>query len=238
MKRTTLLLSLWISLSLSTLGWAQCKAVVTGPKESLSGDLVILDASQSQAQKYLWKLLESDKSFLSTDGGLKCIFAAGVDEPRTFHFILVVAGTNANGGPEVDIATHDLLVKPRNYTPPVVKPETPVNPQTPAPTNPSRPTRVTYLFEKDSNPVPSAVLKGLISLNGTDANAASSVYASYFEIDGTAGDGDVPKQYEIAVKAGKDSIPCLVVENKDGTTKVIKNPKTTDDVLNAVKETK
>lgn len=238
MKRT-FTIAVLAGLLFCNVAYSQAKATITGPKESLSGDLVILDASQSQAQKYLWKLLENDKSFLSTDGGLKCIFAAGVDEPRTFHFILVVAGTNANGGPEVDIATHDLLVKPRNYTPPVVKPETPVNPQTPvSPTNPSRVTRVTYLFEKDNNPVPAAVLKGLISLNGTDANAASYVFASYFEIDGTAGDGDVPTQYKKAVEVGKDSIPCLVVENKDGTTKVIKNPKTEADVLNAVKETK
>lgn len=99
------------------------KAVITGPKDAMSGDMVILDASQSQGQKYLWRLLENDKSFLPTDNNLRCVFAAGVDSTRTFHFILIAAGTNPNGSPEVDIATHDLVMKPRG-TPPV--PEVPV----------------------------------------------------------------------------------------------------------------
>lgn len=229
MKRTIFT----ILILLANVAYSQTpKAVITGPKESVSGDMVILDASQSQGQKYLWKMIylpgEEQKSFLPVDGGMKCIFAAGVDSERIFHFVLVVAGDNSNGGPAVDLAVHDVTIRPRGIVvPPVVKPSDPT-----LPVSPSRVTRVTYLYEKDQNPVPSPVLKGLIQLNGA---GSAGVFASYFEVDGTDGTGEVPDQYKVAVNAGKDSLPCLVVESKDGTTKIVKNPKTEEDVIGAVK---
>lgn len=122
------------------------KAVITGPKECMSGDLVILDASQSTGQKYLWKMLETDKSFLPTDNNLRCVFAAGVDKERTFHFVLIAAGANANGSPEVDIATHDLLMKPRGQ---VIVPDIPVNP-TPGPVT-TKVARAVILYQNEQD---------------------------------------------------------------------------------------
>lgn len=217
--------TVFILLCLTSIGWAQSpKAVITGPKESVSGDLVILEATQSTGTKYLWKLLESDKSFLAVDNNLKCVFAAGVDVERTFHFVLVVAGNNANGGPEVDITTHDLVVKPRN---PTLPPSNPTDP----PTNPSKVTRVTYIYEKDNNPIPKYIEKALQLINGE----YSGVVASIFEQNTTNLRGETPTQYQISLEAAKKAgIPCLVIQYADKTTKVL-SPKTVEEVMEEVK---
>ena len=86
----------------------QPSAVITGPKEAPVGDLVILDASQSQGLGFLWLLVNSDKSFLPVDGGVRCVFASG--SPGKFIFVLVCSGTNNNGGPAAATAKHELTV--------------------------------------------------------------------------------------------------------------------------------
>ena len=215
-------LSVLLFLLLTTIANAQQpKAVITGPKESISGDMVILDATQSQGLKFVWKMIwlpgEEQKSFLPVDSNTKCIFAAGVDRDRIFHFVLVAAGTNTNGGPEVDVATHDLLIKARGST-------TPTDPTLP-PSPTTKVTRVVYLYEKDNNPIPRQVEAALQKLNET-----GGVVANALEIDAASNSS----QYKKAVEAGKDKLPCVVFENSDGVVKVISNP-TPDDIAGALK---
>jgi hypothetical protein len=208
------------------------KAVIVGPKDAVSGDMVILDATQSQGQKFIWKMIwlpgEEQKSFLPVDNNMKCIFAAGVDAERIFHFVLIAAGTNPNGGPEVDVATHDLAMKPRN-APPRPKPD-PTNP--PSPSNPGKVTRVTYVYEKDQNAVPRQVASALQRIN---ADSSLGVVATEFENDTTDGTGDVPDQYKIALDAArKAGLPALVAQAGDSVVRVISNPKTETQVLEVV----
>lgn len=88
----------------------QPKAIVTGPKESALGDLVILDASESVGTSRLWLLAVSPvpKSFLPVDSGTRCVFATGT--PGRYVFVLVVAGTGPNGNALAEMATHALDV--------------------------------------------------------------------------------------------------------------------------------
>ncbi len=88
----------------------QPKAVITGPRESAAGDLVVLDASESVGTSRLWLLAVAPvpKSFLPVDSGLRCVFATGT--PGKYVFVLVVAGTNANGGAAAEMATHELVI--------------------------------------------------------------------------------------------------------------------------------
>jgi hypothetical protein len=118
------------------------KAVITGPKRAALGDLVILDASQSTGTAYLWRLVNSDKTYLPVDANLRVVFSSGT--PGDFIFALIAAGTNANGGPAADISTHTLTVAGPAPGPGPTPPPNPT-PLPPATT----PTGVVILYEND-----------------------------------------------------------------------------------------
>lgn len=107
------------------------KAIVTGPKESSAGDLVILDASESVGTSRLWLLAVSpvQKSFLPVDSGTRCVFATST--AGRYVFVLVVAGTGPNGNALAEMATHTLDV-----TGAAVPPGPIPNPTPPPSTNP------------------------------------------------------------------------------------------------------
>lgn len=93
-------------------------AVITGPKEAIAGDIVILDASQSSGIGYMWILTNSKKTFYSAEKGLRCLFSTR--EPGTYIFVLVVAGVTNNGGPDASMAEHRLELRDPVPAPPVV----------------------------------------------------------------------------------------------------------------------
>ena len=119
------------------------KAIVTGPKESRCGSLIVLDASESVGSSRLWLLAVSpeETSFLPVESGLKCIFASPVS--GTYRFVLVVAGTNANGGAVADMTTHTVTLSGGTVTPPPI--DLPVIPPTDPTVPPSATTGVAYL---------------------------------------------------------------------------------------------
>ena len=87
----------------------QVQAVIVGPKESAAGDLIILDASQSSgAVAYRWLLVNSGKTFLPIDDGLRCVFASGA--AGKYIFVLVVAGTDNNQRLVVSMAEHVVAI--------------------------------------------------------------------------------------------------------------------------------
>lgn len=68
---------------------AQATAIISGPTEAAPGDLIILDASQSDCDARVWLLVGSDKSFLQFEEGKKCVFASGAN--GEYHFVLSTA---------------------------------------------------------------------------------------------------------------------------------------------------
>lgn len=68
---------------------AQATAIIDGPTEAAPGDLIILDASQSDCDARVWLLVGSDKSFLQFEEGKKCVFASGAS--GQYHFVLSTA---------------------------------------------------------------------------------------------------------------------------------------------------
>ena len=199
-------------------------AIITGPKESRPGSLVILDASESTGLGRMWLLAVSpeETSFLPVEAGLKCIFASPT--PGDYTFVLVVAGTNSNSGPAAAMATHTVtLIGPSS--PPVVV----VDPTDPPLT--LRPTAATYIYEKDQSNPPREVQSAISQLN-----ESGSLVASVFEQDTVDGDGEVPDQYRAALTAAQAAgLPCLVVLAGDLVLRVVRDPKTVADVLEAVK---
>jgi hypothetical protein len=208
------------------------RAIVTGPKESRCGSLVILDASESVGSSRLWLLAVSpeETSFLPVESGLKCIFASPT--PGTYRFVLVVAGTNANGGAVADMTTHAVTLRGADGPPP------PIDPPVVPPTDPTDPPTLkkavsaVYFYEKDLTAPPKPVLSALQQINAN----GSGIVATALDDDVENGPGETPAQYakalEIARKAG---LPCLVVTFSDGTLRTVQNPKTEIDVTEAVK---
>jgi hypothetical protein len=130
MKTNTLAMVVLLLAAASAMADGLPVAKITGPKESPPGELVILDASQSQGLGYLWLLVNSQKSFLPVDNGLKCVFSTGT--PGDYAFVLIVSGTNPNGGPAAATAQHTLHVTGNTPEPPIPTPGPTPNP-TPGP---------------------------------------------------------------------------------------------------------
>ena len=221
---------IWFLFCTPVLGTAP-KAVVTGPKEARPGSLVVLDASESQGLGRLWVLASApeETSFLPVDGGLKCIFASPTS--GKYVFILVVSGTNVNGGPAVDMVQHVVTLfaaNPPPAPPVVVQPPPVVPPVVVAP--PVKVDRVTYLYEKDKTNVPRPVAEALNTLNG------QGIVATEFEIDTTDGTGEVPAQYSKSVSAARAAgLPCLVAEAGGKIVRVVANPTTLEMVMEVVR---
>jgi hypothetical protein len=94
-------------------------------------------------------------------------------------------------------------------------------------------TQVVYVYEKDSNPVPRPVAGALMAIN---ADKESGIEATEFEEDTVDGDGDVPEQYEAALKGARESgLPALVVLDADGRIiRVVSSPTTEEQVMEAI----
>lgn len=105
------------------------------------------------------------------------------------------------------------------------------NPDQPLPNN--RVSRVTYVWDEDKSAVPHLVAKALQRLN---ADFPGSLVASEFEDSTVDGTGDVPEQYKVALEAArKAGLPALVIQSGSTVLRVITNPKTEQDVQDAVK---
>ena len=207
------------------------KAIITGPKEAQSGDLIVLDASESTGTSRLWLLAVApvEKSFLPVDQGLRCVFATGT--PGKYTFVLVVAGTNANGGAVAEMTTHSVVVF--GGTSPGPAPDPGPGPDPTNPPLPTKPTAAVYIYEKDRSNPPRAVQAALDRLNQDDG---SGIVGSIFEQDATTGAGQVPSQYRAQLQAAKAAgLPCLVVSAGDQVLRVVADPQTEADVLEAVK---
>lgn len=103
----------------------------------------------------------------------------------------------------------------------------PTSPATPAPT---KATAAVYVYEKDESAIPAGVTSGINKLN-----REKKIVATLFERDTVDGGGRTPTQYAPALEAAKrESIPALVVLSGTAVVKVVKAPKTEDDVFAAV----
>lgn len=93
-------------------------------------------------------------------------------------------------------------------------------------------TSVTYVFEKDTGAaIPSPVLFALNKIN-----REQKIPATVLEYDTTDGDSQVADQYKPVVEAvTKDDLPAVVALAGTDVVKVVKSPKTENEVLDLVK---
>ncbi len=105
---------------------------------------------------------------------------------------------------------------------------------TPSPKPPvvvtTAPDAAVYVYEKDDTAIPSEVKAAMSKLN------SDGLTASFYEDDTPDGSGDVPEQFKAALEAArKAGLPALVVLGKGEVLKVVKEPKSEAQVLEAVK---
>lgn len=95
---------------------------------------------------------------------------------------------------------------------------------------------VTLVYEKDQGPVRPTVAAALAKLNQQAIDAGRSPFADEFEEDTVDGTGEVPDQFRLALDAArKAGLPALVVVAGGKLVRVVKDPRTEADVLEAVK---
>jgi hypothetical protein len=96
---------------------------------------------------------------------------------------------------------------------------------------PSEPaTAATYVYEKDDTAISAEVAAGLNRLN-----REKKVIATVFEDDTRDGSGEVPDQYKVPLASAQGAgLPALVVTSGDKVLKVVKDPKTEAEVMEAV----
>lgn len=103
-------------------------------------------------------------------------------------------------------------------------------PGCPAPFVTTKATAATYVWEKDKGGIPAGVMSGLNKLN-----VEKKILATEFEEDTKDGTGETPEQYKVPLAAAKDAgVPALVVTANTKVLKVVKDPKTEEEVLGAV----
>lgn len=117
------------------------------------------------------------------------------------------------------------LVFNTNPMPPGPSPTTTTKP------SPNKATAATFVYEKDLHAIPPAVLGALNKLN-----RELGIIATVFEQDTVDGGGQVPEQYKVALAAAKEvGLPALVVLSGQKVLRVVKDPKTAEQVEEAVK---
>ena len=132
-----------------------------------------------------------------------------VGEDEVYRKVIVSGGT-APRPPPTD------PVKPLPDTTPVVDPTT-------------KPTAATYVYEKDDTAIPSGVMAGLNRLN-----REKKILATVYEDDTTNGKDSVPEQYKAPADAArKEGLPALVFTSGNVVLKVVKAPKTEQEVFEA-----
>jgi len=109
-------------------------------------------------------------------------------------------------------------------------------PSDPTVTVPGQATRAVYIYEKDSGAVPPQVSGALNKLNKLALEDGTGFVADEYEEDTKSGNTPVPAQYKTARAAALEAgLPCLVVLSGQDVLKVVKNPKSESDILEAIR---
>lgn len=101
---------------------------------------------------------------------------------------------------------------------------------TPAPAPAVKASAVTFVFEKDQHVVPPPVIAALNKLN-----RERGIIATIYDKDTVDGQGEIPEQYKAARAAALEAgLPALVVLHGKVVIRVVKNPTTEAQILEAV----
>lgn len=233
-------LAVWLLLAASALGQMTPRAIIVAPKETISGDIVSLDASQSQGTKFKWRLClepgQAEKAFFGKDTDMQIGFSAGVRKETRYRFMLAAASSNSAGGVDIDIAFHDLIVKPLYPEPnndPTVTPEVPpINPPI-GPVTTEKVARALILHENDQDTYQFQKLVQYLR-----ANKEVGRLLLVFDKDAKNPDETVNKIVQAAVQyTNGATLPRIIaVGTSGGFVKQAEMPKTEEDLEKLLKD--
>ena len=212
---------------------------VTGPTDGLVGQevsLVVRGLPEVDAQQTLAELLsvfENLRLSVSSPGE-----PVDIDSEVTFtvapvayrmrlEFTPQEAGTHVIAvdwnEPPFGLALHRIEIR----GPP--EPDDPTDPTNPPLT--TNPTAAVYVYEKDQGSVPGPVSQALHRLN----TERDSFAASAIDQDIVTGGGTVPAQFQAAIAAARAAgLPALVILGESGVLRVLPNPTTEAEIMEAV----
>lgn len=118
-----------LALAVAALAWGDVNAVINAPEQVNTGDLVILDSSQSVGVNRMWVTDKAiDGRWVSIEDGKRVFFAIGT--PGVYTFQLIVADMEANIAQiKHDVRVGNAIPVPPTPGPPPVDP--PVDPAPP-----------------------------------------------------------------------------------------------------------
>lgn len=211
-------------LLVSSSAWAQEVKLPTGVTGE-PGDFVVVQAETADAQ-VSWYSVDSALKLFPT-ALLKDSKAAVVVSLRPGKYRLLAV--SAKDGVPSPFA--ECVVTITGPAPPVVV----VPPDTPDPPGPQA-TAATYVYEKDTTAIPAPVLSAIDKINRAQPpDAKKKIIASVFEQDTVDGSGETPEQYRAALAAAREAgLPALVVTAGDTVLRIVKNPRSEQDILGAV----
>lgn len=213
-------------------------AIIKAPAQVAPGDLVILDASESEAKSFAWTVLPESAAgkFLAIDKGTKAVFASG--QPGQYTFVLATA---AGDNVAVALVTVTVGTPTPGPTPPGPGP-------VPVPV-PSGPFRVMMIEETaDRTALPREQMAALTSLaareylgrkTAKDADGKTPGYRLWdddFDDEQTANSGEPwPTLYKRAKADSQGALPWLLMSS-DNRVESRPFPKTEAELLDALKK--
>lgn len=213
-------------------GPAGATTIIKAPAQVSPGDLVILDASESDAKAFAWTVLPESAAgkFLAVERGTKAVFASG--QPGQYTFVLATAA-----GDHVAVALVTVTVGVPTPQPPGPGPNPP---QPPAPAG----TRGVLILREsaDTTPALARVLTGLRTGKAADYLRDKGHTLTILDDDAVGPDGKpAPLLDTFRAEFSGVALPALIVY--DLATKrvldkrVIADTTTADSVVEVIKAT-
>jgi hypothetical protein len=190
------------------LAWlSQVRIITSAPKGVAQGEYTLDQQLSIKVSPFQWT------------------FSLDFSAKKPGDFVLIVDWNESPYG----LVYHRISVGGTVPTDPTFPPDDPNHPPN-DPNNPQKIDRVTYVWEKDSGPVPRQVSAALQRINAE----RSGIVASEFEDDTTDGNGEVPDQYKAALAASKTAgVPVLGLQAGPVVVKAW-NPSTEAEIMEAI----
>ena len=206
------------------------RAVIDGPDQAPPGGSVLLDGRRSandQGQPLSWRLLNSDKAFLTFDkDGRKdafCFLPAA--DPGLYRFALVALGQPDGGTLTADVAIHEVQVGPAPAPAPPAPPPTPP---------PAPPPAAGKLYASLVTQLPMDPATARLAASPGLAPALAALGCDW-KVVGVGSEAFARRNFAPVVQ-GAGATPALILQ--DATGRVLaaaKLPATEDEVLAAVR---
>lgn len=194
--------------------------VITGGEYQWNGKEVVLVPKQPEGMVIPNALTNQLILLLGTQEEYRGTYSVVIIGGDALRVIPLTIGTGTGPAP--------VVVVPPGPVPPG---PIPPGPDPPPVVVPSKATHAVYVYEKDQHVSTPGVRAGLNRLN-----REFGIEAVELDVDVTTGHGKIPEKYKLPFSTAKESgLPALVVMGGGKVIRVVKDPKTEAQVMEAVK---